>query len=449
MSAANYPHLPTEAKIKAERTLLGAMLRDCHLMPQVIAGLNVVALAQASNGMGAVFTEIIAQFQDKGRYTVTTIGRKVASRELLQIASEDTDVDLPMALDWWWLEYSKWAQIEAFNAGIEAYRGDFLSMRAASDAKGAELGLNWTPGNATDWRESFAKWGKDKMEGTEPVYKTKCSIGAVTDILKAFKPGYMTIIAARPGMGKTQWALNLLSDFTKAGANGLFVSLEMTAEDLGRRLLGIRHGINPEATWQCLHHATIDQAIAEVAGMPINVVDNIFGISEIESACIAYHHQKPLEYIFVDYMQMIVPANVKGRNREQDVSSVSGTLTRLSKRLNCPVIVLSQLSRAVEIRGGSKRPQLSDLRDSGSLEQDAANVIFLYRPEYYQILEDAEGKSLKGTGEIIIAKQRNGSTATAYVAYDSSGIRGYRDLPGQPKVEYIAPENSENPDPPF
>ena len=108
---------------------------------------------------------------------------------------------------------------------------------------------------------------------------------------------------------------------------------------------------------------------------------------------------------------------IKG-NREQEISMISRGLKGLAKELSVPVIALSQLSRAVETRGGSKRPQLSDLRESGAIEQDADIVSFIYRPEYYQILEDEEGNSLKGIGEIIVAKHRNGALDSVRLKWD-------------------------------
>jgi replicative DNA helicase len=117
--------------------------------------------------------------------------------------------------------------------------------------------------------------------------------------------------------------------------------------------------------------------------------------------------------IFIDYLQLMSGEYKKNNfgNREQEISYISRSLKSIAKELNIPVIVASQLSRAVEIRGGNKRPQLSDLRESGSIEQDADMVMFLYRPEYYGI-KNIEGNSTDNTSEIIIAKHRNGSLNT-------------------------------------
>jgi replicative DNA helicase len=125
-------------------------------------------------------------------------------------------------------------------------------------------------------------------------------------------------------------------------------------------------------------------------------------------------YQKGLAFAVVDYLQLTeVESRSKGQNREQVVSEISRAFKNLTLELRIPIIALSQLSRAVEIRGGSKRPQLSDLRESGSLEQDADIVAFLYRPEYYNILEDETGQSLKGKAEILVEKNRNGALGDA------------------------------------
>ena len=125
-----------------------------------------------------------------------------------------------------------------------------------------------------------------------------------------------------------------------------------------------------------------------------------------------------MSLIIVDYLQLM-SGNTDGRggNREQEIASISRALKGIAKELNVPVIALSQLSRSVETRGGDKKPQLSDLRESGSIEQDADMVIFLYRPEYYKITEDEMGNPTQGMGEVIIAKHRNGSLETVQLKF--------------------------------
>lgn len=122
--------------------------------------------------------------------------------------------------------------------------------------------------------------------------------------------------------------------------------------------------------------------------------------------------------VVIDYLQLMQGDSSKGAgNREQEIASISRALKNLAKELNVPVIALSQLSRAVETRGGDKRPQLSDLRESGSIEQDADMVAFLYRPEYYGFTQDEAGNSVQGVGEVIVAKNRSGSLDTIQLRF--------------------------------
>lgn len=225
----------------------------------------------------------------------------------------------------------------------------------------------------------------------------------------------LIILAARPGMGKTSFTLSLAKnaavEFNKAVA---FFSLEMSNLQLASRIISmeaeisgmkLRNGQLEEYEWQQLH-----SAIERIGEAPI-FIDDTPGINvfELRAKCRRLKMQHDIQLIIIDYLQLMSGGgeNQKG-NREQEVSAISRALKGLAKELDVPVIALSQLSRAVEVRGGTKRPQLSDLRESGSIEQDADMVCFIYRPEYYQIMEDEEGQSLKGIAEIIVAKNRHG-----------------------------------------
>ena len=229
----------------------------------------------------------------------------------------------------------------------------------------------------------------------------------------------LIIMAARPGMGKTSLTLalarNAAMDFDKPVA---IFSLEMSNKQLVSRLISLeaeisgsklRNGQLEEYQWNQLQ-----AAIDKLSDAPIYIDDtpglNIF---ELRAKCRRLKMQHDIQMVIIDYLQLMSGGaeNQKG-NREQEISSISRGLKGLAKELNVPVIALSQLSRAVETRGGAKRPILSDLRESGSIEQDADIVSFIYRPEYYGLLEDEEGQSLKGIAELIIAKHRNGALDT-------------------------------------
>ncbi|MFT5165036.1 MAG: replicative DNA helicase [Saprospiraceae bacterium] len=234
----------------------------------------------------------------------------------------------------------------------------------------------------------------------------------------------LIIIAARPGMGKTAFTLalarNAALDFGKGVA---FFSLEMANVQLVQRLISmeaeipgskLRSGQLEEYEWQQLH-----SAIEKMSEVPI-FIDDTPGINvfELRAKCRRLKMQHDIQMVIVDYLQLMTGGpDQKNGNREQEISAISRALKGLAKELNVPVIALSQLSRAVETRGGNKRPMLSDLRESGAIEQDADIVSFIYRPEYYNILEDEEGQSLKGIGEIIVAKHRNGALKTVKLKF--------------------------------
>jgi replicative DNA helicase len=160
--------------------------------------------------------------------------------------------------------------------------------------------------------------------------------------------------------------------------------------------------------------------------------------------------QHDIQMVIIDYLQLMSGGSDNQRgNREQEVSAISRSLKGMAKELNVPVIALSQLSRAVEVRGGTKRPQLSDLRESGSIEQDADIVAFIYRPEYYQILEDEEGQSLKGIGEIIVAKHRHGALDTIKLRFIDQYAKFVDledpDFNALPEDTFSSPETPGNP----
>jgi len=417
---------PSEKKTQAENILMGALLREPFSLPQHMGRLNRTALSFADGNLSKAFIEILDQFQRSGKYSPMTIFQKTGI-DVSHFASQFTDIDLGWAVSEWWIEYEKWGEFCAMAAAMsEAAAGDgALSMRGAAENERERLGLNGGTSSISS-AEDFMNWGINKLEGNELIYKTVPHMQCVRELIKAFEPGEMWLIAARPSMGKTQAGLNLHSYWYDQGAKGAFVSLEMRGSNLLARTLGVRHGINPIADWSTLDQSVVGKALSETASMDATnpFVNGIFNISEIESWAISAHYRGELEYLILDYLGL-VGASGKQQNREREVATISSALTRLALRLNIPVIALSQLSRAVETRGGTKRPQLSDLRDSGSLEQDATGVIFLHRPEYYGVTEDESGQSLKGVAEWIVAKHRNGSTGTAVCAFNP--IRGFKD----------------------
>ncbi len=234
----------------------------------------------------------------------------------------------------------------------------------------------------------------------------------------------MIIIAARPSMGKTAFALNIAQNAAAAkGARVVIFSLEMSAEDLGMRMLSmearkdskkLRTGNLDEQDWM-----DINEALDRLAKSDIIIDDTPgIGVMEIRNKCRRINQEKPIDLIIIDYLQMMVAERVM-ENRQQEVTAISRYLKQLAREMECPVLVLSQLSRASEKRAGKHRPLLSDLRESGAIEQDADVVLFLYREDYYR--DKAEKKD--NLCEVIIAKQRKGETGYATLLWQPQYTR--------------------------
>ncbi|MBR1571120.1 MAG: replicative DNA helicase [Lachnospiraceae bacterium] len=230
------------------------------------------------------------------------------------------------------------------------------------------------------------------------------------------QPSDLILIAARPSMGKTAFVLNLAQYicFHENACAAVF-SLEMSAEQLVNRMLALESGVEAnkirtgdlqEADWERLSFG------AGVVGKSSLIIDDTPGISigELRSKCRKYKMDHDLKIIIIDYIQLMTGTG-HSESRQQEVSEISRSLKSLARELNVPVIALSQLSRAVEKRD-DKRPMMSDLRESGGLEQDADVVMFIYREDYYD--HDTDRKNIS---EIIIAKQRNGPIGTVELAW--------------------------------
>ncbi|MDN3203660.1 replicative DNA helicase [Algoriphagus sediminis] len=251
---------------------------------------------------------------------------------------------------------------------------------------------------------------------------------ALDRVTSGWQKSDLVIIAARPAMGKTAFVLSVLRnaavDHNKPVA---IFSLEMSSVQLVNRLISaeaelssekIKKGSLENYEWEQLVHKT-----AALSKAPLFVDDTpALSILELRAKCRKLKAQHDIQLIVIDYLQLM-SGDTKGGggNREQEIASISRALKKIAKELDVPVIALSQLSRAVETRGGDKKPQLSDLRESGSIEQDADMVMFLYRPEYYGIneVEDENNQivNTNGMGEVIIAKHRNGSLGSVRLRF--------------------------------
>ena len=264
----------------------------------------------------------------------------------------------------------------------------------------------------------------------------------------------MIVLAARPGMGKTAFVLSMARNMAVDHDIPVAVfSLEMSAVQLVQRLISAETEINSdkfrkgnleEHEYQQLH-----SRCGKLSKAPLFIDDtpglNIF---ELRAKCRRLKAQHGIDMVIIDYLQLMSAGSDKG-NREQEISSISRSIKGIAKELDVPIIALSQLSRNVETRGGDKRPLLSDLRESGAIEQDADIVAFIYRAEYYGITEHPDGIDTAGLGELILAKHRHGALDTIkmkfvknlakFANYDTFGDLGMGGGAMQPNAAFGAP----------
>ncbi len=272
--------------------------------------------------------------------------------------------------------------------------------------------------NAMDVIQKAAE-NKDGLTGVPTGYHK------LDDITSGWQPSDLVIIAGRPAMGKTSFALsmakNIAADFKVPMA---FFSLEMSNVQLVNRLISncceiqgskILNGQLQPDEWERL-----DKRINGLLGAPL-YVDDTPGLSvfELRTKARRLVREHGVKIIMIDYLQLMNANGMRFSSRQEEVSTISRSLKGLAKELDIPILALSQLNRGVESREGleGKRPQLSDLRESGAIEQDADMVLFVHRPEYYHIFQDDHGRDLHGMAQIIIAKHRKGATGDVLLTF--------------------------------
>lgn len=261
----------------------------------------------------------------------------------------------------------------------------------------------------------------DKISGVPSGFK------ALDKITSGWQKSDLIIIAARPAMGKTAFVLSMAKNIAVNYKRPVAMfSLEMSNVQLVNRLLmnvceiegdKIKTGKMSTNEWSQLEHKVTD-----LRGAPIYVDDTpSLSVFELRSKARKLVKEHQIELLIIDYLQLMNASGMNFGSREQEVSIISRNLKQLAKELDIPIIALSQLNRGVESRNGieGKKPQLSDLRESGAIEQDADMVCFIHRPEYYHIYNDEHGKDLRGLGQIIVAKHRNGATDEVWLRFRS------------------------------
>ncbi|MBK6834261.1 MAG: DnaB-like helicase C-terminal domain-containing protein [Bacteroidetes bacterium] len=250
--------------------------------------------------------------------------------------------------------------------------------------------------------------------------------------LSGWRKGELVVIGARPGMGKTQLMIDMAVRLASQDVNCGVVSLEQNKTAIGSKFVSNISSISQQQVVKGIFNPAekeqVRAALVKLKTLPIWVVDqHQSSITLILERCKQLITEQKVEVLFLDYVQLIGTIH-RRQNRETELALITRSLKRLAVEYNVVIIVLSQLSRSVETRAsGSKRPMLSDLRESGAIEQDADKVIFLYRPEYYGLTEDENGNSTKGFAELIVAKNKIGYTIDIplQVKKDFTGFADY------------------------
>lgn len=418
---------------EVEMSVLGAMLIENDAVPKAIEVLKPESFYEKKNrvifeAMSSLYeadepidtVSIYEELKKSGK--VDEAGGAAYLGKLTQEISSAANVDYHARI-----VLEKWILRQLITASMDiarnAYEGteDVFDLLDAAESKIFQI-------SEEGIKESFKsmdKAVKEALELIEAIHSKNISSFSVPsgffeldEILGGFQKSDLIIIAARPSMGKTAFAMSAArnSAIEHNTPIGIF-SLEMSTIQLATRLISAEARINAHnvrtGKFRAEEGAKISRTVHKLSKAPI-YIDDTPGISilELRAKARRLKNEKNCGLIIVDYLQLVNPSNSM-ESREREISSISRSLKALAKELNLPVIALSQLNRAVESRT-DKRPMLSDLRESGSIEQDADVVLFLYRPEMYQIQTfgsgDMQGESTEGIAEVIVGKQRNGPT---------------------------------------
>ena len=419
--------------VEAEQSVVGAMLMDKDAITtasEIISGEDFYQSAY-----GVIFDSMIELFNEGKPVDLITLQERLKEKEVPpEIASLEFVRDLITAVPTS-ANVKYYAEIVADKSLMRKLikMNEEIANTCYAGKEPLEAILEKTEKSVFDLlqRRNTGEYVPIKqvvLNALEKVEKASKSKGTVTGIptgftdldykLSGLQPSDLILVAARPSMGKTAFVLNMAQymAFRKNHCVGIF-SLEMSKEQLVNRLFSLesqvdaqslRTGNMKDSDWEKLIEG------AGIIGKSRLIIDDTPGISvsELRSKCRKYKLEYGLDIIIIDYLQLMTGSvGRRSESRQQEISDISRSLKALARELNVPVVALSQLSRAVESRP-DKHPMLSDLRESGAIEQDADVVMFIYRDEYYN--KDSE---YKNQAEIIIAKQRNGPVGTVNLAW--------------------------------
>src|SRR5210317_1007740 len=422
--------IPPQA-LELEEAVLGAMLIDKKGVDEVIDILQPDAFYKTSHQL--IFEAIYQLFQDSQPIDLLTVSSELRKNGKLEsvggefylvqlsqriASSAHIEFHARIILQ----KYIQRSLIKISNEIIENSYDETKDVFDLLDEAESKL-YDVTQGNikkSSETAQNLVIQAKKKIEeisNKEGLSGIPSGFDKVDRLTSGWQPSDLIIIAARPGMGKTALTLSMARNMAvNKGLPVAFFSLEMSSVQLITRLISSETGLSTEKlrTGRLEKHEweQLNVKVQTLEKAPLYIDDTpSLSIFDLRAKARRLASQHDIKLIIIDYLQLMTAgSSQKGGNREQEISTISRNLKALAKELNVPVIALSQLSRAVETRGGSKRPLLSDLRESGAIEQDADIVSFIYRPEYYKIEEwdDEDRSPTEGQAEFIVDKHRNG-----------------------------------------
>lgn len=473
--AKAYGMVPPQ-NIEAEESVLGSIMTEADAINVVIPILTPECFYKPANR--TIFQHCLALFGKREPIDLLSITKELRANskleeiggafylvELTQKAGSFTNIEFHARYvqECWikreLIKIGSHCSKEGFNPGTDVFElmdatMSMLLLLRQPTMKRASLSLS------TLIRQALLRYAELSNRPEGVMTGIPSGLDNLDRLTQGWQKSDFIIIAARPGMGKTAMvvtaAINAININPKK--KGFLASLEMSSAQLIDRIVSSETEVElkklrsrPTSHDLIKVHQKIDHLLNDglyIDDTPaLSITDLRAKVLSFVSEHISEADGEELGFVMVDYLQLMRGSEVDkrgGNNREQEVGSISRGLKALAKELNVPVIALSQLSRATETRGGDKRPGLADLRESGSIEQDADMVLFLYRPEYYGILVDEENNSTKGTAEIIIAKHRNGSLDTAHVRFvgELTKFTNLNDEWAQPVARDFAPDHA-------
>ncbi|MDG3581274.1 replicative DNA helicase [Galbibacter pacificus] len=422
--------IPPQA-IDLEEAVLGAMMIDKKGVDEVIDILHPDAFYK--DGHKYIYEAVVQLFETSEPIDLLTVSAQLKKNKRLESVGGDfyliqltkkvsssahiefhSRIILQKFIQRSLIKISSEIIEDAYDEGTDVF--DLLDN---AEAKLYEV----TQGNikkSSETAQSLVIQAKKKIEeisNKEGLSGIPSGFDKLDKLTSGWQPSDLIIVAARPGMGKTALTLSMARNIAvNSNIPVAFFSLEMSSVQLITRLISSETGLSSEKlrTGKLEKHEweQLNVKVKSLETAPLFIDDTpSLSIFDLRAKARRLASQFGIKMIIIDYLQLMTAGgSQKGGNREQEISTISRNLKALAKELDVPVIALSQLSRAVETRGGSKRPLLSDLRESGAIEQDADIVSFIYRPEYYKIEEwdDEERSPTQGQAEFIVAKHRNG-----------------------------------------